>query len=334
MTQISLAKRLVITNPEERIRDYCKVEIYRGFDDCHDVSNSVTPWDIQAANRLYARIRGSVARGIMQCQRINTALAAVPNTELGCIDDDGWNALKWRFYQLLEAFCSLQGVGIAVATKVLHLKRPEMIPIIDSFVAEFLLGIKLQNITNKATLVQKAVECTNIIRRDIRRNLQAFTELREQLSNLPIPLTKVRLYDILVWSIQKWDVKGDIRAPFGVPRTAGRTVALTEPVAGAAAGGVAILTSGAKPAWKEIGTVSDFSEVRDRQRGYICITDIATGNKIHSCACRWLSEKNFTRKVIINRCKNGHYYWVESIEYAKKTWDAQECDKCLGRSRH
>ena len=56
MAEIRLSNGFVITNAEERIRAYCGVEVYRGYDDCHDPGNTVTPDTIRAANRLYARI--------------------------------------------------------------------------------------------------------------------------------------------------------------------------------------------------------------------------------------------------------------------------------------
>ena len=58
--------------------------------------------------------------------------------------------------------------------------------------------------------------------------------------------------------------------------------------------------------------------------------DTANPNKIHKPTCVWVTEDNFTEKVIANRCKNGHYYWVKDIETAKATWSASECSTCLG----
>ncbi len=49
--QIELSNDAFITNPEERIREYCRVEVYRGYDDGHDVTDTITVENIRAANR-------------------------------------------------------------------------------------------------------------------------------------------------------------------------------------------------------------------------------------------------------------------------------------------
>jgi hypothetical protein len=53
---IRLRQDIVIEDPESRIREYCRVETYKGYDDRHKTDNSVTPRDIQSANNLYAMI--------------------------------------------------------------------------------------------------------------------------------------------------------------------------------------------------------------------------------------------------------------------------------------
>lgn len=42
MSKIKLSNGMVINNPEDRIREYCRVEIYDGYDDCHEVNNAIT----------------------------------------------------------------------------------------------------------------------------------------------------------------------------------------------------------------------------------------------------------------------------------------------------
>ena len=45
-----------ILNPEDRIREYCEIEIYQGYDDKHSITNKITRYDVDAANKLYAMI--------------------------------------------------------------------------------------------------------------------------------------------------------------------------------------------------------------------------------------------------------------------------------------
>jgi hypothetical protein len=214
---IQLSNGTVISNAEERIREYCRVEIYSGYDDCHDVNNVITRENVKVANRLFARVGNVVAEKIIQSDSIRNALATIDNIELGEISEENWKDYKNKLYRLLESFCSIKGVGIAVATKILYLKRPKLIPILDSFVIKFLLGMDVVNIQNKQRLVDIGVRAIDVIREDMRGNSEAFTELQKRVSDLPIPLEKVRLYDILVWSTEKWDRRGDLSAPYGKP---------------------------------------------------------------------------------------------------------------------
>lgn len=327
--EIELSNGAFITNPEERVREYCRVEVYRGYDDCHDISDIVTQENIRAANRLFARIGETVAKRIMQSPHIRCVLSQVPNTNLGEMGDPDWELCSKKLRDAFGAFCSLNGVGIAVTTKILHLKRPELIPIIDSFVAKFLLGREITNITNKRALASIGVECTDVVRQDIRRNAETFAKLQARLSDLTIPLTKVRLYDILAWSTEKWDVRGDLAALYGTPKASVKG----HPYPSSSAPGVAYAkdtdTSKTQVSWREIKTLEGLREAVKGNRGYIVITDSANPNKIHRPICSRISENSFEEKVIKNKCRNGHYYWVTTIESANRKWAASECGICL-----
>lgn len=159
-----------------------------------------------------------VAARIIQSENVRDTLAVIDNRELGDISREEWRDYKEKLYNLLISFCSIKGVGIAVATKILHLKRPKLIPILDSFVVKFLTGIDTGNVWNKQHLIEIAIKAMEIVREDIRENREVFIILQEKLSNLPIPLERVRLFDILVWSTEKWDVRGDLTAPYGKPK--------------------------------------------------------------------------------------------------------------------
>lgn len=217
MIEIKLSKGIVISDIENRIREYCQVEIYHGYDDYHEVNNTITLENINAANKLFARISKPAAERIIHSEMIRNSLAVIDYRELGEISEEEWRDYKEKLYNLFLSFFSIKGAGIAVATKILHLKRPKLIPILDSFVVKFLTEIDTQNVLDKQHLAEIGVKTIGVIREDIRRNLESFTKLRQRLSDLPIPLSKVRLYDILVWSTEKWDIRGDLKAPFGVP---------------------------------------------------------------------------------------------------------------------
>jgi len=82
--------------------------------------------------------------------------------------------------------------------------------------------------------------------------------------------------------------------------------------------------------YQRIATVKGFNDVIGEGRGYICIIDFVTGNKVHRIPCPLVNVELFNKKVIKNKCRDGYYFWVESISVAKELWNASECPRCRG----
>jgi len=201
-----------ISNPEERIRLYCQLEIYRGYDDCHDINNVISEKNIKTANKLFARISKDTSEKLVKSLELRQALSSVKDEELGELTDSKWEKVQIEMFKLLEKAHSIDGVRLAVATKVLHLKRPKLIPILDSYIVTLLLERNIPE--NKAKLSSLAIEVIDIIRCDLVVNYEEFQKLRENLADLPIQLEIVRIYDILAWTQQKWDRLGIRSTPY------------------------------------------------------------------------------------------------------------------------
>ena len=216
MGRIILAKRL-IPNPEERVREYLRVEICSGYDDKHAIDNIISQRDIRTANQLFARIGQETAKRLQTSLQLQSILSEIKNEELSGLSPDKWMIVRDQIYSLLNTACAINGVGLAVATKVLHLKRPKLIPILDSFVVKLLLDYDITSV-NKLHLPQTGVDTMEIIREDLIKYQEEFTDLNKKFCT-PIPLEKIRIYDILAWSTEKWDVQGNNTAPYGKATT-------------------------------------------------------------------------------------------------------------------
>ena len=91
-----------------------------------------------------------------------------------------------------------QGRGVAVATKMLHLKRPRLFPILDRFVVEILGG----RIPDDALPNIRAQEATRLVvhlRRQGRDNVHALKEIQAQLSKQGFERSLVRILDAILW---------------------------------------------------------------------------------------------------------------------------------------
>jgi len=67
----------------------------------------------------------------------------------------------------------------------------------------------------------------------------------------------------------------------------------------------------------QIKTLNHFNNL---EFPFIAITD-TTGQSIHKVPlCHTVTQDRFEEKVILNHCKNGKYFDVQSIEEAKQRW--------------
>jgi hypothetical protein len=328
MAVITLENGAVFERPAERVREYCEIEVYRdrnyrgGYDDHHNVTDSVTAEDIEAANNLYAGL-SSLDRGrITHSEEISARLAAIKDVELGKLGEEEWQAVRKDVGPLLSSFLSLHNIKLAKATKILHLKRPRLFPIVDSLIINFLTANDVDvNFFSTEELLRIGLDCLDIARRDLLRNRDAFAQLQQEIADLPVPLTDVRVYDILCWTQEKWVNRGDLAGPFGrAGRSLSQKASAPTPV-------------GAN--WKEplgepqgeIRSIKEFRQVKLRAEGVI----VTTGSKpprAHRALCRELSEERFTDAVVFNEGKKGRYYLRNDLAEAVRDFQAVACMKC------
>lgn len=209
---IRLRDDVVFNDPQSRIREYCEIEVYRGYDDKHSVNNNISKKDVEAANNLYAMIdrydKHESKRLLVQSWNISKILSSIPNTDIFAIPDNEWLSLKSKIKKLLVELLSIRGIGLAKATKILHLKRPKLFPVLDSFVIKFLLDVNESNVNIGLMTIDK-------VREIVLKQKPEFEKLAKQTRDLPIPLTPVRMFDILCWTTEKWDIRGNHNAPNG-----------------------------------------------------------------------------------------------------------------------
>lgn len=220
MSMIRLRDDVVFDDPESRIREYCEIEVYWGYDDRHSINDVISKDDVDAANELYAMIdrydQNESNRLLRRMKSISESLSVLSNVPLYTLNDEEWNNLQGDIRDLFLKFFLIHGFGLAKTTKILHLKRPEVFPVLDNLLIKFLLGAQLGFDRNRD--IKLGLNALDTMRNIILDNLNEFVALKNSLSDLPIPLTITRLFDILCWSTEKWDIQGRLIAPKGIPR--------------------------------------------------------------------------------------------------------------------
>jgi hypothetical protein len=91
------------------------------------------------------------------------------------------------------------GIGLAGATKLLHLKRPRLFPVLDSLVVE-VMGINVGDDATREQRIAIAQQVAAAIRREGRRNIDALRAIQAEVGDGGrLRLTLVRILDICLW---------------------------------------------------------------------------------------------------------------------------------------
>jgi Family of unknown function (DUF6308) len=171
------------------------------FDSVAGLGNSerIELTDVMAMNRtMRARSPHTAWSAIIDAKA--PWLSSVP-AELDLLEttDTSWHAAKGD--ELIAAALAATigpGRGMAVATKLLHLKRPRLFPMLDRLVAE-MLGAGLPNDPTSARRVEMAIHLTRAIRSEGRRNVDTLRRICEVLSAEGKERSLVRIFDAMLW---------------------------------------------------------------------------------------------------------------------------------------
>jgi hypothetical protein len=128
-------------------------------------------------------------------------VAALPaHTHLGDISDDDYPATRAAIETALDGFIGETGArrGLATATKMLHLKRPALIPICDSYTVA-MLGIPLSAQASKAKRVEAGLIACDLIRTAANENRDELGAICAFLALDDFARTPVRVLDALLW---------------------------------------------------------------------------------------------------------------------------------------
>lgn len=167
---------------------------YQGYDAMPAGGDELTEADIRAANRMIARMGPADAQALLSRRdQIRDALIAIPASASLADPSVPWRELK----SLYVAVDGLRGIGLARATKVLHKKRPALIPILDEVVARYLAGV---DGAVSGSLAVRGVALTRSYHRELHHVLPALTHVRSELDRRGFYLTECRLLDIYLWA--------------------------------------------------------------------------------------------------------------------------------------
>jgi len=202
---LSLPSGLSIPDPLERLSAFCAEE-YPYYDAVGDSRpDLVEPIDLMVTIAVNSRVaRADQVRAIHRglAKACDPLLPHIPVEADLLSFDPGLE----QFRVLLHAAVQVHGVLTAVATKVLHRKRRNFIPMLDNDVLKHYLTASghptwLDNqAQNGRTAAGAAVKAAEMFRKDLRAKRPEIETLCVSMAEAGFPLTPVRLLEILVWT--------------------------------------------------------------------------------------------------------------------------------------
>ena len=202
-TMTLCAGTLEVEHPDQVLLDYLDVRngyAYPAYDTLETNSSaSLVDGDLLAPMLLGADVdagRFALLREMLPALEV---VADLPEVALQDADDDHVLCVAGLFGILDEPRYAGRGIRGTIVSKVLHRKRPELVPIYDSriFAAYTAPGV-IPRANDRSWQHFMALLCTQM-RDDLQDEAAGFAALEELAASEGTPVTQLRILDILVW---------------------------------------------------------------------------------------------------------------------------------------
>jgi hypothetical protein len=197
------AGTLTVEHPDEVLLDY--LDIRNGY--------SYPAYDLLQTNGSPTLVDGDLLAPVLMGVHIDAgrfallremmpaleAVADLPEVSLEDADDDHVMCVAGLFGILDEPRYAGRGVRGTIVSKVLHRKRPDLVPIYDSRIFEAYTAPGVLPRTLDRAWQEFMRQLCMQMRADLQTERDAFTELQLAAEEAGCPVTKLRILDILVW---------------------------------------------------------------------------------------------------------------------------------------
>jgi hypothetical protein len=127
------------------------------------------------------------------------AVADLPDVSLQAADDDHVLCVAGLFGILDEPRYAGRGIRGTVVSKILHRKRPDLVPIYDSRIFEAYTAPGVLPRTSDRSWQHFMAELCMTMRADLHAEGAAFAGLEQLAAEQDTPVTQLRILDVLVW---------------------------------------------------------------------------------------------------------------------------------------
>lgn len=195
---------LVVEEPEELLLTYVEPDgayAYPAYDDLvTNGSPDLVDGDLLAPSLLGAHV--DYARFVLlkrMLPSICEGMAALPPTALEDTGDAGIAAVARVFSVLDEPIYARAGARGTIVSKVLHRKRPDLIPLYDSRIwSAYTISGAIGRGSHRPWVEVMQALC-HAMRSDLVHNRSEFVALQQAAAEKGARLSQLRILDILVW---------------------------------------------------------------------------------------------------------------------------------------
>jgi hypothetical protein len=211
-----LASGLRIANPRRLILAFAK-HWYHMYDGVHvPKDDELRVVEIALSTMLNSRISGNTAGVIFRKkQAVKEALAAVP-PDVDLLDVEAGDELPGAdgISRAITAMCDIKRVKLSVSTKILHKKRPGMLPIFDSVVESQYYPRWCPSVRGRSW-GDYAVALLKVVHRDMVSVASELRDLQHELHERGTPLAPCRILNALTWIVKSKNERWIVEQAFG-----------------------------------------------------------------------------------------------------------------------
>lgn len=183
--------------------------------------NRIEPYDVTVLNTsMRARTKPEVWHPLHDAGNLNWLEAVDPDWDLLSMPQDEFDQRNMGAVVEQLAFSMLRKwINVSVATKMLHLKRPRLMPVLDPLVVAQ-LGARISTTAKFETRAKQIREVVLFVREQGLANGNELTAIKAHLASRGKERTLVRVLDALLWSshpasliypamalVERWDAE-------------------------------------------------------------------------------------------------------------------------------
>ena len=197
------AGTLVVEQPDQVLLDYLDVRngyAYPAYDQLvTNGSAELVDGDLLAPALIGVHMDSGRFALLREMLPALEAVADLPEVALQDADDDHVLCVAGLFGILDEPRYAGRGIRGTIVSKVLHRKRPDLVPLYDSRIFEaYTAPGGIPRATDRSWQDFMELLCMQM-REDLQNEAEAFAELERLAAADGAPVTQLRILDILVW---------------------------------------------------------------------------------------------------------------------------------------